>query len=148
MDGGKVSSQYDLDGKLCAYVEIEDPGDAKIPVKVSAANYCAFRGMLFKSVIHLDTRAWLGLGKKARARFVVGEHPRVQCLKTLNHSRKPLATVFIPAVAGALDDTILSWFLSYETAPESSPQGLESVIDLTLSEDWLEPPSAPIPEDD
>jgi hypothetical protein len=144
----KVSSQYDLDGQLCAYVEIEEPGDAKLPMKLSAANYCAFRGMLFKSVIHLDSKAWLGLGSRAMARFVIGDHPRVQCLKTLNHSKKPLATAFIPAVNGALDDTVLSWFLSFETPPDDNPEGMESVVDLTLSEKWLEPPSATVADDD
>ena len=144
----RVSSQYDLDGQLCSYVEIEQPGEARLPMKLSAANYCAFRGMLFKSVIHLDTKAWLGLGKRARARFVVGDHPRVQCLKTLDHCRDPLATAYIPAVNGALDDTVLSWFLSFEAAPDANSEGMESVVELSLSEEWLDPPSAPIPDDD
>jgi hypothetical protein len=41
-----------------------------------------------------------------------------------------------------LDDYFESWFLSYEQPPKESMEGFESVIDLGLGQEWLEPPSA------
>ena len=42
-----------------------------------------------------------------------------------------------------LDDHFESWFVSSERAPESQPEGFESVIDLGLGQDWPEPPKRP-----
>jgi len=53
--------------------------------------------------------------------------------------------VFLPSITGTLDDHIESWFLDLDQLPEKAPQGLESVIDLGLSETWLAPSDAPIP---
>jgi hypothetical protein len=39
-----------------------------------------------------------------------------------------------------LDDHADSWFIPYERPPEQRPEGLESVIDLGLGEEWLPPP--------
>src|SRR6185503_1479161 len=47
-----VSSQYDLDGQLAMKIEIDRPKSAWLPMRASAANYSAFRGMLVKSYIH------------------------------------------------------------------------------------------------
>ena len=83
---------------------------------------------------------------KAKARFVIGDHPRLQALKELNIG-KAIATVFLPSIGGVLDDHIESWFLDFEQLPKVAPEGFESVINLTLSEAWLPPPTAPIPPD-
>ena len=82
--------QYDLDGKLCTYIEIDNPGKAWIPVKARAANYCSFRGMLFKSLVYINVKTAFRLGSKAAAKFVIGDHPRVQKLKELGISDKPI----------------------------------------------------------
>lgn len=140
----KVSSQYDLDGKLVTYIEIEPAKYTRIPVKAKASNYCSFRGMLMKSDILLDTRCGIRLLKSAKARFVIGDHPRLQALKDLEIG-PAIATVFLPSITGTLDDHIESWFLDLDQLPEKSPQGFESVIDLSLSEAWLTPPDAPVP---
>lgn len=140
----KVSSQYDLDGKLVAYVEIEPAKKAWIPVKMRASNYCSFRGMLMKSDILLDTQCGVRLLKSAKARFVIGDHPRLQAMKELEIG-DALATVYLPSITGTLDDHIESWFLDFDQLPEKAPEGFESVINLGLSEDWLSPPDAPIP---
>ena len=42
--------------------------------------------------------------------------------------------------AGALDDHFESWFLSYPRPPTTQPEGLESVVGLGLSQEWLPPP--------
>ena len=140
----KVSSQYDLDGELVAYVEIEPAKFTRIPVKAKASNYCSFRGMLMKSDILLDTQCGIKLLNAAKARFVIGDHPRLQAMKDLEIG-PAIATVFLPSITGTLDDHIESWFLDLEQLPEKSPEGFESVINLGLSEEWLSPPDAPVP---
>lgn len=140
----KVSSQYDLDGQLVAYVEIDQPGRAWLPLSMKASNYCSFRGMLMKSDIFLKTKAAIGLFGKARARFVIGDHPRLQALKALKPG-PALATVFLPTIEGVLDDHIESWFLTEAQLPAKAPEGFESVINLGLGESWLPPPTAPVP---
>ena len=144
IEENQVSSQYDLDGKLVTYVEIKPPKMTCIPVKMRASNYCSFRGMLMKSDILLDTKCGVNLFGKAKARFVIGDHSRLQALKDLDIG-DAIATVYLPAITGTLDDHIESWFLDFEQLPEKVPQGFESVINLTLSEAWLSAPDAPIP---
>lgn len=142
----KASSQYDLNGKLVTYVEIDLPKHARFPVKIKASNFCSFRGMLMRSDIFLDNKAGFNLFSKAKARFVIGDHPRLQALKKLN-IQDCMATVYLPSIYGVLDDHIESWFLTDEKLPEITPEGMESVVDLSLSEDWLAPPTAVIPDE-
>jgi hypothetical protein len=136
----KVSSQYDLDGQLCTYVEIEKPDSVKLPIKLSASNFCSFRGMLMKSDIYFEGKAGVGLFKQAKARFVIGDHPRVQKLRSLGVAEHPIVTAFIPAANGTLDDHVESWFITHEKRPEQTPEGFEQVSRLGLSEEWLAPP--------
>jgi hypothetical protein len=140
----KVSSQYDLDGQLCTYFEIEKPPRTNVPLKMTAANFCSFRGMLMKSTVYFDGKAGFLAGKRAGATFIVGDHPRMALLKTLDIQPDPIATAFIPEANGVLDDHFESWFLHYSEQPAVAMQGFESVIDLTRSEEWLEPPRAPV----
>jgi hypothetical protein len=139
----KVSSQYDLDGQLAAYVELQRPGRLRLPLRVGAANYCQFRGMLMKSTIYFQGKGEFALGSGAHGRFEVGDHPRVQPLKALGIGDKPMFTVFIPDAHGVLDDHAESWFLSFDSPPTHQPEGMESVVGLGLGEQWLPPPSAP-----
>ena len=46
-----VYSHYDLDGEFCCRIEVDRPRLKGLPLRASAANFCAFRGMLFKSRI-------------------------------------------------------------------------------------------------
>lgn len=144
IENNKVSSQYDLDGKLVTYLEIEPPKMTTIPIKIRASNYCSYRGMLMKSDILLDTKFGIRLLKKAKARFVIGDHPRLQALKDLEIG-DALATIYLPSITGTLDDHIECWFLDLDELPKTAPEGFESVINLGLSETWLSPPNAPIP---
>lgn len=140
----KVSSQYDLDDKLVTYAEIERPKLTFLPIKIRASNYCSFRGMLMKSDIFLNTKFGIRLFKKAKARFVIGDHPRLQAMKELEIG-DAIATIFMPSISATLDDHVESWFLDYEQLPKKTPEGLEAVTGLGLSEEWLSPPDAPIP---
>mgnify|MGYP006284029981 CR=1 FL=1 len=139
-----VSSQYDLDGQLVTYIEIARPSSTRLPVKFSTANYCSFRGMLMKSYIYFQGKTGFGLFGGAKARLVLGDHPRAAPLKTLEIADKPLMTAYIPGAIGTLDDHIESWFLHDTVAPATAPEGMESVIDLPLDETWPPAPSAPI----
>jgi hypothetical protein len=99
-----------------------------------------------RSDIFLDNKAGFNLFSKAQARFVIGDHPRLQTLKQLD-IQDCMATVFLPSIHGILDDHIESWFLTHKQLPELAPEGLESVVDLSLSEEWLAPPNAEIPDE-
>jgi hypothetical protein len=138
-----VSSQYDLDGELAAYLEIERPHRLRVPLGVGASNYCQFRGMLMKSTVYFRGKASVAFGGGARGRFELGDHPRVAPLKALGIPPKPILTVFIPDARGVLDDHAESWFLASDRPPEDVPEGLESVVGLGLSQEWPPSPTAP-----
>jgi len=137
-----VSSQYDLDGQLAAYVELARPR-LGLPLRFGASNYCSFRGMLMKSTVYFKGRAQLGFGRGARGRLEVGDHPRLQAIKALGPFEKPLFTAFFPEAHGVLDDHYEGWFVEFDQPPEHKPEGMESVIGLGLGEEWPPPPSAP-----
>lgn len=103
-DDHMASAQYDLDGQLATYIEIARPRWSGIRTSMGAANYCAFRGLLMKSYVYFTGQASFALGRRASARFVIGDHPRVQPLKTLQIAERPLMTAFIPSATGVLDD--------------------------------------------
>ncbi len=138
-----VSSQYDLDGMLCTRIEIDRP-EAWLPFSTGAVNYCGFRGLLMKSSIYFKGKVGCSLFKKGSARFVVGDHPRVQKLKTLEIGPDPIATAFIPSATGTLDDHFEGWFIGSETTPTNQMEELESVVDLGLGETWLAPPNSKV----
>ncbi len=140
----KVSSQYDLDGKLVTYVEIERP-NPWLPFSAGAANYCAFRGLLVKSFIYFKGKIGFRMFGNANARFVLGDHPRADAFRSLEIEPNPIMTAFIPDVTGALDDYFESWLLLQDRPPTQPPEGMESVVGLGLSQAWLPPPSAPVP---
>ena len=140
----RVSSQYDLGDQLVTYIEIERPASTPLPLNMGAANFCAFRGMLMKSAIHMQGRAGLRLFGAAKAKLVIGDHPRAAPLKTLEIAAKPIATAYIPGAVGTLDDHVESWFLHDGAPPSTAPEGMESVLDLPLDETWPAPPQAPL----
>ena len=135
-----VGSQYDKDGQLVMKIEIDRPGATWFPVAMSGVNYCQFRGMLMKSYISFRGKAGLSLFKKGSARLELGSHPRARPLKELGISEYPVFTGFFPSSSGVLDDHFESWFLMYDSPPTQRPEGLESVVDLGLGQQWLEPP--------
>lgn len=140
LDDRTVSSVYELDGQPAVRLDIVRPTSLAIPIRTAAANYCAFRGMLMKSTIYMKGSAHISLLDKGSARLTVGTHPRVQVLRELDISPTPLMTAFMPDATGTLDDHIEAWFLDYDTVPTVAPQGLESVVNLGRSEEWLAPP--------
>ncbi len=138
---GTVSSRYDEGGRQAVRIEIERPKRAWLPLRMAAINYCAFRGMLMKSYIYFRGKLGFRLGRRARARLVIGDHPRVQALKDLGVSERPLFTGFFPATSGVLDDHFEAWFLSRPTLPaDTYPEGLESVVGLGQGQTSMPPP--------
>lgn len=141
----KVSSQYDLDGQLASYLEIDHPGRAWFPSKMGAANFCGFRGMLMKSKIFFQGKTAFRLFGSAKAKFIVGDHPRMKPLTTLGPLDNPIFTAFIPEAHGKLDDYCESWFLTCNEPPSESMEGIESVVDLGQGTQWPPSPEAPVP---
>ena len=137
-----VSSQYDVDGLLGARIEIERPEPTALPLSVGAANYCVFRGMVMKSFIYFQGAADVAIGKRARARLDLGDAPQVAALHDLGIEPDPLFTAFLPSTRGVLDDHFECWFASSEDGRHETGEGLESVVGLGRSEEWLDPPKA------
>ncbi len=144
VNDSEISSQYDLDGKLAILISIHRPGGFGLPLRTSGVNWCAFRGMLMKSVIHFRSRMHFALGGGNAARLVIGDHPRVQPLKELDIAPRPMFTAFFPEIIGVLDDHFDAWFLTYDQPLQRDMEGMESVINLGLGQQWLAPPSAPV----
>ena len=137
-----VSSQYEKDGQFAFRIEIEKPAKCNFPVKVGSVNYSHFRNMLMASYINIDAKAGIRLGKNAKGSLYIGDHPRTQFMRKLNIESKPFFTFYTPSAIGILDDHFECWFVTYDEKPEKvSPEGFESVADLTLNEDWLAAPS-------
>ncbi len=137
-----ASSQYDLDGQLCVRIEVDRPRFERLPLSFGGANYCAFRGMLMKSSVYFQARAGLNLPLTRSARLEIGTHPRVEKLRRLQPSSRPLFSGFFPDTHGILDDHIESWFISSEGEP-APMEGMESVVDLGQSQSWPPPPDDP-----
>ena len=136
----RVSSQYDLDGVLAMRVDVDRPKGLALPLSIAGANYCAFRGLLMKSHVNVSGKARVAIGKRARAQIRLGDHPRLDPLRHLDLRDDPLFTAFFPSINGVLNDYFEGWMLTEAEPPQTTGEGLESVVDLGLSEAWLEPP--------
>ncbi len=141
IDRRTVSSQYDLDGKLAMRITIRRPRWTGLPVRMASANFCQFRGMLWKSTIYFHGRLGVGGPAPRAARLLIGDSPRTASLRHLDVSRRPIFTAYFPATSGILDDHFEGWFLGFDDPPSTEPEGLKSVVDLGLSQAWLPPPS-------
>ncbi|ROH87188.1 acetoacetate decarboxylase [Pseudomethylobacillus aquaticus] len=135
-----VSSQYDLDGQMLMRLDVKKPSCAWLPLNMGATNYCAFRGMLMKSYIYFRGKLGFSMLRKDAARLLIGDHPRMALLKTLDITPCPVFAAYFPTTAGVLDDHFECWFIS-EPAPPAQPMpGLETTHALGCSEQWLAPP--------
>ena len=106
-----------------------------------SANFCQFRGMLWKSTIYFHGNIGGGVLRGGAADLLIGDSPRTSGLRELDISRGRLFTAFFPESGGILDDHLEGWFLSFGEPPATEPEGLKSVVDLGLSQAWLPPPS-------
>ncbi len=140
-----VRSRYDKDGRMVAEIEITRPSTTGFPIGASAANWCAFRGMLMKSTIYFQGRGGFHLFGRANARLTLGDSPRADVLRGLEIGTDAMFTAYFPETSGTLDDHFENWFLTGESLPVAETEGFDSVIDLGLSEDWLPPPGRSAP---
>jgi hypothetical protein len=140
-----VTSQYDLDGMLAMRVEMQRPKKVWLPVSISASAYSQFRGILMKSYSYFGGKAGFSVLDRRACRLYIGDHPRVRPLTELEIGPRPFFTAFLPNASGVLDDHFENWFLTYDEPPSTPPEGLESVVDLDLGQEWLDPPSASLP---
>ncbi|HEX8093711.1 acetoacetate decarboxylase family protein [Jatrophihabitans sp.] len=141
----EMSSQYDLDGRLCARITVRRPGGVRIPMRnLGATNYSQFRGMLMKSRISFSDRVEVAAGPRAHGQLLIGDHPRMDPLRALGISDSPIFVACMPHSHGILDDHCESWFLTDSKVPDIArpPQGLESVVGLPSDQSWLAPPKA------
>ncbi len=141
----QMSSQYDLDGQLCMRITVRRPGGIRVPLNnFGATNYCQFRGMLMKSAIYFSDKAEVAIGPRAHGELLLGDHPRMAPLHKLDISDTPFFVACLPHSHGVLDDHYEAWFLTSATPPDigAPPEGLASVSELPISEEWLPPPRA------
>ncbi|HVQ09060.1 MAG TPA: acetoacetate decarboxylase family protein [Allosphingosinicella sp.] len=137
-----VSAQYDLDGQMVTRLDVRRPAKAWFPVNMGAANYCSFRGMIYRSFIYFRGKAGLQLFKKGGARLVLGDSPRADWLRGLDFAEDALFAAYLPAVKGVLDDYFDCWFVTPPTRPEAPiGEGLETTYPLGYSEEWPPPPT-------
>lgn len=136
-----VSSQYDLDGRLVMRIDIPRPPSTPLPMRMNSTGYGEFRGLLTKSYLHFHGRAGISFRPGSAARLLLGDHPRADPLRQLGIDPNPLFTGFVPAAAGVLDDHIETWFLTADKPPGDPALGLDEVVGLGLSQEWLTPPN-------
>lgn len=136
-----VSAQYDLGGQMVSRFDVVRPKSYPLPLNMGATNYCQFRGMIYRSFIYFKGKAGLHLMKPGSARFILGDHPRADALRGLEHRPTPVFAAHIPSVQGLLDDYFDCWFVTPRTRPEGPiGEGLETTYPLGLGQDWLAPP--------
>ncbi len=136
-----VSSQYDLDSKMVSRFDVRVPSKFWLPLNSGAANYCQFRGMIMRSFIYFKGKAGVHLLNPNAARFILGDHPNADPIRSLEHRPSPLFAAYIPDVKGVLDDYFDCWFIASKARPEKSfCDGLEKTYPLGYSQDWLKPP--------
>jgi hypothetical protein len=143
--GSTITSQYDLDGMLAMRIEMRRPKRAWLPVGISASAYSQFRGLLMKAYSYFGGRAGFSVLSRRACKLYIGDHPRVRPLKELEIGSRPFFTAFLPSAGGVLDDHFEGWFLTHDEPPSTPPEGLKSVVELGLGQEWLDPPSAPLP---
>lgn len=136
-----ASAQYDLDGQMVARFDVRRPDKFWFPLNMGAANYCMFRGMIYKSLIYFRGKAGTHLLKAGSARFVLGDHPLAAQIRALKHDPDPIFAAHIPSVTGLLDDYFECWFVTPPVEPDKAlGEGLETTYPLGYGQDRLPPP--------
>lgn len=140
VDESTVSSQYDHGGQLAVRIDVDRPRFGPVPVRMGGTNYCTFRGMLWRSTVYFAGRAYVAVAPFASARLRIGDAPRVKPLLGLGIGQRPVFTAYLPSSRGVLDDSVEGWFVTSERPIDERPEGMESVVDLGISQQWPDPP--------
>ena len=121
--------------------DVRQPSKFWLPLNMGAANYCQFRGMIMRSFIYFKGKAGVHFMRPDAARFILGDHPNADPIRSLEHRPTPLFAAYIPDVQGVLDDYFDCWFITSDMRPDMPfGAGLEATYPLGYSEDWLDPP--------
>jgi hypothetical protein len=137
-----ISAQYEDMGEFAFRIEIERPKKTNFSLNLGSINYSHFRNMLMASCIYFNAKAAIRFGRKAKGSIYIGDQARTAFMRDLGLESKPFFTLFMPDAIGTLDDHFQCWFVTYPKPPaEVTPEGMESVLYLGLSEQWLPPPS-------
>ena len=112
-----------------------------MPLSMAGVNYCAFRGMLNRSLVYFKASMVPNLPCSGSAKLHIGDQDEMARFRDLSISDRCLFSAYLPRLTGVLDDHCESWFLSYASPPTSAPEGLESVVNLGLSQEWPPPPT-------
>jgi len=137
-----ISSQYDLDGRMVTRLDIRRPRRIFLPLDAGAANYCSFRGMIYRSFIYFKGKAGFSFLKRGAGRLVLGDHPRADWLRGLDLKADALFTAYLPSVKGVLDDYFDCWFMTLPTEPTGPlGEGLESTFPLGYGQEWPPDPA-------
>ena len=142
LEGKKwISAQYDLNGQMVSRFDVRRPRRAWLSINMPAANYCMFRGMIYKSLIYFGSKVGIHLFKPGSARLILGDHPRADLVRSLQPAENPLFAAYMPNVRGVLDDYFECWFVTSLADPQNPlGEGLKDVDHLGYGQDWLPPP--------
>lgn len=138
--GETVSSQYSLDDRLVARIDIPKPGTSPWPFRLSGVGYGAWRGLLTRSRIRMAGRAGIPWRSRGRCSLSFGDHPRAAPLHRLVVAERPLFCAFVPRAVGVLDDYVESWFVTGDHRAPRPEFGLADVVGLGFSQDRLPDP--------
>ena len=73
---------------------------------------------------------------------MLGDHPRAEPFKSLDHTDKPLFVAHMPDLRGLLDDYFDCWFITPRERPEQQlTEGLETTYPLGYGQEWPAPPN-------
>jgi hypothetical protein len=139
-----IVAQYEADGKLGMALRVARPTGAPIPMSLSVASYANFRGILFKAYMSFEGKANVTMNKEKAAQLVLGDHPRIAPLEKLKIARDPIFTAFLPEAHGILDDHFEGWFVTSDAPITHPDEGLSSVANLGLGEEWPPPPKTKV----
>lgn len=136
-----VSAQYDTDAGMVCRFDVTRKGGLRVPLDMAAINYCAFRGMVFRSYIYFKGKAQVHLLRRSAARLVLGDQPEADWIRALEPASAPLFAAYIPDVRGVLDDYTESWFITPPTQPVGPlSAGLETTYPLGYGQSRLPDP--------
>ena len=95
-----------------------------------------------RSFIRFRSKVGMHLMKPRAARFLLGDHPFAEPIRSLQHHEEPLFVAHMPSLHGVLDDYFECWFVTQRDRPEQPiGEGLETTYPLGYSQSWPDPPN-------
>jgi len=92
-----LSAQYDLDGTMVTRLDVRRPASTPFPISLGAANYCTFRGMIYRSFIYFRGK-WACSCSGGRRQADPRRISRADWLRGLDCAQDALFAAYLPAV--------------------------------------------------